>query len=229
MKIINKWAYDYHIHSSSFSDWIPTINEIIQFAWVIWMKEIAITDHSQAAINSLNKEFNMNLGSTARYSLKRFENVYNNVNIIFWIEWDLLNENWDVCFQIQWEESDFLILSAHSDIYKWNPETITKATIRAIERYHHKIKFIWHPCNNADFWKYYDIKKLVEIANKYKIPLEFNGKNLQRWKTNLEKLDYLLKNANEIYINSDAHTLVEFRDARKFAFDFLEKNKYIYE
>jgi len=226
-RIINLDARDYHMHSSSFSDGIPTINEIVQFAGNIWLKEIAITDHSQIAIDMFRNKYQMSAWITAFYSLKRWQNVYNDVNVIFWVEGDLLNEAWDVCFDIQGNKPDFIILSAHSDIYKWNPETITEATIKAIEKFHNEIKLIWHPCNNNDFWEYYDIEKLVEVANKYDIPLEFNAKNFVRGKTNLKKLDYLLKNTNKIYINSDAHTLYELKTVRKKAIDFLYENGYL--
>jgi len=226
-RIINLDNRDYHMHSSNFSDWIPTINEIVQFVDTIWLTEIAITDHSQAAIDILRKIAQIPWWSTAYYSIKRWQNVYNDVNVIFWVEWDLLNENWDVCFDIQGIEPEFIILSAHNSVYSWNPEKVTDATIKAIEKYHKKIKFIGHPCNNADFGKYYNIEKLVEVANKYDVALEFNAKNFVRWKTNLEKLDYLLRNTNKIYLNSDAHTLYELKTVRKQAINFLYEKWYL--
>jgi len=226
-RIVNLDDRDYHMHSSSFSDGIPTINEIVQFAWSIWLTEIAITDHSQAAIEMFREKYNMSAWSTAFFSLKRWENVYNDVNVIFGVEWDLLDEEWNVCFNIQWHEPDFIILSAHKSIYKSDKETVTKWTINAIKKYHNKIKLIWHPCNNNDFWQYYDIEKLVEVANEYNIPLEFNAKNFVRWKTDLEKLDYLLKNTNQIYLNSDAHTLYELKTVRKKAIQFLYDEWYL--
>ena len=61
----------------------------------------------------------------------------------------------------------------------------------------------------------------------YDVPLEFNAKNFAWWKTNLEKLDYLLKNANKIYINSDAHTLYELKTVRQKAIEFLYEKKYL--
>jgi len=226
-RIINLDSRDYHMHSSSFSDWVPTINEIVQFAGTIWLTEIAITDHSQIAVEILKEKSKIPWWSTAYYAIKRRQNVYNDVNVIFWVEWDLLNENWDVCFEIQWKEPDFIILSAHHLVYSWNPEKVTDATIKAIEKYHEKIKFIGHPCNNADYWQYYHIEKLVEIANKYNIALEFNAKNFVRGRTNLEKLDYLLKNTNKIYLNSDAHTLYELKTVRKQAINFLYEKWYL--
>ena len=62
------------------------------------------------------------------------------------------------------------------------------------------------------------------MANEYNVPLEYNAKNIFRDRTNLEKLDYLLKNTNQIYLNSGAHTLHELKDARPFAIKYLKKN-----
>lgn len=226
-RIINFDNKDYHMHTSSLSDGIPTINELVQFAWTIWLEEIAITDHSQVAIDMFKNKHNISAWTTAYYSIERFENVYNDVKVIFWVEWDLLNEKWDVCFNIQWNEPDFIILSAHSEIYSSDNESVTKWTINAIKKHHKKIKFIGHPCNNSDYWKYYNIEELVKIANEYNIALEFNAKNFVRWRTNLDKLDYLLKNANKIYLNSDAHSLYELKTVRAKAIEYLYKNNYL--
>ena len=42
------------------------------------------------------------------------------------------------------------------------------------------------------------IEKLVSLANQYDIALEMNAKYLSNNQENLEKLDYMLKNANKI-------------------------------
>ena len=226
-RIINLDGRDYHMHTSTFSDGIPTFNEIADFAWKIGLTEIAITDHSQAAIDIQKQKDNRLIGTSARYSIKNWENVYNDVNVIIGVEWDLLNENWDVCFHIQGKQPDFIILSAHKDVYKSPKNTVTDATIKAIEKHHDKIKFIWHPCNNSDFWEYYDIEALVGTANKYNIALEINASKIESWKTNLEKLDYMLKNTNKMYLNSDAHTLFRLKTSRNFAINWLKENKYL--
>lgn len=226
MKILNLDWRDYHMHSITFSDWLSTIEEIVKYTWEIWLTEIAITDHSQVMVESYAQRLWI-FNTWARTSLSRWKNVWNEVNVIFWVEWDLLNEAWDVCFDIQWLEPEFIILSAHSDLFDWNPENVTSATIKAIKRYHKKIKFIGHPCCNYEFWKHYDIKELVKVANEFNIPLEFNTKSLTSWYENMKKLDYLLKNANQIYINSDSHTLADLRDNRKAWLEFLKNNYWI--
>ncbi len=215
------------MHTSTFSDWIPTRNELVQFAWTLGLKEIAITDHSQACLDIQREKKWLYMWTNARRSLKRRENVFNDVQVIAWVEGDILNEQWDCCFSIQGIEYDFIVLSAHKDVYASDPDTVTAGTIKAIERYHDRIVCIGHPCNNADFGTHYDIEKLVEVANAYNVPLEFNAKNLMRWKTHLQKLHYLLQNADRIYLNSDAHTLYELKVARSLAKEFLLEHGYI--
>ena len=225
-KFINLDLRDFHMHTSSFSDGMMSVDELVRFAWDIGLKEIIITDHSQATQDSVMREWRP-LPSGRRWWLKRWKNVFNDVKVWFWVEADLLDEDGNMCFDIQSMESDFNILSAHRKIYSGRKELVTEATIKAIEKYHEKIAFIGHPCNNADFWEYYDIEKLCEVANAYKIPLEFNAVNLLIGKMNIEKLYLMLEKADRLYLNSDAHTLYELKEARPFALKFLQENGYI--
>jgi hypothetical protein len=66
----------------------------------------------------------------------------------------------------------------------------------------------------------------VEVANQYHIPLELNAKTLHSGNAIIEKLDYVLANANEIYVNSDAHTLRGMKELRKSAFEYLKHKRY---
>ena len=135
MKIINTIQEDYHIHSLNYSDWFNTTDEIVQYAAKIWLKKIVITDHSQAAMD-INKLALKNWRNT----IKRRKNVHNDVEVAFGIEWDLLDEEWNCCLNIQWKESDFCILSCHSDIFQWDLKNITQSYINAIHKNHEKIK-----------------------------------------------------------------------------------------
>jgi histidinol phosphatase-like PHP family hydrolase len=119
------------------------------------------------------------------------------------------------------------VLSAHKDVYADDPASVTDATIAAIERYHEKIFCIGHPCNAWDFGDSYDIKRLATVANKYNIPLEVNAKNLLREKTNLTQLDTMIKTADTLCLNSDAHTLYELQESRTFAKKYLTDKGYI--
>ena len=166
--IINDSYSDYHIHSL-FSDWISTIEEIVQFAGILWMKEIAITDHSDKAVEVWIIRNKITPGWWARYSLNNWENVWNDVKVNFWVEWDLLDEDGNVCFDAQWHPQSFTILSIHRHVYTSEPATTWKWFLAAIEKYHDQIDCIWHPYSKKQNWDFIDIKALVELCNHYDI------------------------------------------------------------
>ena len=64
---------------------------------------------------------------------------------------------------------------------------------------------------------------IIDLANHYNVPIEFNGSNLYTKRTNMKNLMKVLNHADQIYINSDAHTLYELKEARNFCFEFLEE------
>ena len=220
-RIINDPYSDYHIHSL-FSDWISTIEEITQFAGMIWMKEIAITDHSDRAVEVWIEQNKITPGWWAKYSLNNWENVRNDVNVIFWVEGDLLNENGDVCLNSQLYPQKFTILSVHHRVYESDPITTWKWFLNAIERFHDKIDCIWHPYSRKHNWEFIDIKALVDLCNQYDIPIEFNQSALDSGNFVQESLMYVLENTKRIYVNSDSHNLAQLRQLRKSCYDFLE-------
>ena len=224
-KIINLDNRDYHMHTLNFSDGANTIDEMVQFAWKFWLKEIAITDHSQASIDEKSDRVNP---VSSRTHAKRWVNIHNDVNVIFWVEGDIINEQWDVCLDIQWKEPDFISLSIHRSVYGkyWDLKQVNKAYENAIKRHYKKIKFICHPCivNSSE---YLDIEKLVKVANEYGVALEINGTAIM-WGINDEKKHKkMLELWDKFYLNSDAHNLMELRDARKVAMQYLVDNGFI--
>ena len=212
---------DYHIHSINFSDWMNTIDEIVQYAHKIWMKRVAITDHSQATLEAGTRNYRVNL--------KRWKNMHNDLDIIFGVEWDLLDEEWNCCFEIWTKhsiEEDFCILSCHDNAYKWDLKNITQAYINAIEKYHDKIKFIWHICNKKTS-QYLDIPKIAEVLNKYNIPIEINCSYLKLDRTDTSKLDQLLKLLKSgVYVNTDAHCLTDLH-LKELGFQYLKDRGYL--
>ena len=151
------------------------------------MKEIAITDHSDFVMRKPMTPFRDQgypeglyefYPSGARYDLKRWQNVHNDVKVIFGVEADVMNEQGEVCFTIQGQKPDFILLALHSERYRSEPETATLGLVNAIEKYHDEIVCICHPCDRYQFGEYIDIKKIVETANKYHIPIELNGKTM---------------------------------------------------
>lgn len=224
-KILNTPQEDYHIHSLNFSDGMNTIDEIVKYAWDIWLKRIAITDHSQAVLDS-----NWIGARNRRSILPMRKNIHNNVEVIFGVEWDLLNEEWGCCFTINDNEPDLCILSCHlgyigDDVYLWSLENITTAYINAVKKHHSKIFCLWHVCKKQTS-KYLDVEALAKVLNEYNIPIEVNSTYLTAGKTDTDKLDKLLKLLDTwVYVNSDMHTFAHF-DTRFFAFDYLKQRWY---
>jgi len=224
-KICNLNATDFHMHTSSFSDGLNTLDEIVQFAGKIWYKQICITDHSDASLDAFKRVWIY--GSVARWSLRSYQNLHNDMAVDFGVEWDIIDKEGNTCFTIQWKDSDFCILSAHSHVYTDNPETITDATTKAIEKYADTIKFIAHPTCNNQFGKYYDLKRLVDVANYWKIPLELNAKSISRGKSDEKNVKYILEHADEMYLNSDAHNLADLQTYRVQTVAILLQRWYI--
>ena len=169
MNIINPGPEDYHIHSSDYSDGKNSVEEIVKHAGKIGLKKIVITDHSQATIDKMGWHPHGN-----REDIVDWINKYNNIEVSFGVEADLLDRYGDISSKIQFIEGDFLILSAHRQIFSDDEKDITEAYINALVRYHYKIKFIGHP-TYRDFSKHLDMKRLVNAANVYGKPLEVNG------------------------------------------------------
>jgi histidinol phosphatase-like PHP family hydrolase len=222
MEIVNPSNEDYHIHSLNFSDGMNTIDEIVKFAGDIGLTKIAITDHCQVHIDKRNfilKNY---------YSMiDRWKNVHNNVEVKFGIEADLLNEMGDVCMDIQGKTSEIIILSSHpAPVYSGDPNKINEGYLNAIERFHNQISFLGHPCSKY-FEDYIEIMEIIEMCNKYEVPMEFNCANFVNKRTNLNNLKYMLENCHRIYINSDAHTLNEMKVVKKMGIGFLRDNGYL--
>jgi len=91
--------------SITFSDGFNSIDEIVKYAGEIGLRKIAITDHSQASL-----DYYKIARKTFRAIINRWKNVYNNVEVIFGVEGDILNDEGDVCVDIDGFKSDFVIL-----------------------------------------------------------------------------------------------------------------------
>jgi len=217
MRIVNPGNEDYHIHSFNFSDGEATYNEIIEQAGIFGLTKIAITDHSQALLDSCGYGHKL-----FRSVISRFGNVHNDVEVIFGVEGDLIDENGKICDRIQDITSDFLILSAHPLTYSGDPTRLTEAYIKAIRRHHEEIKFLGHPCAEY-FQDHVDIREVVKAANDHGVALEFNCANFVIGKTNQRHLEIMLTEADRVYVNSDAHTLLELKTVRGKGLQYLRE------
>jgi histidinol phosphatase-like PHP family hydrolase len=207
MKIVNQES-DLHTHSLQFSDGLNTIDELVRMAGELGLKKLAITDHSDARTFP---------PVAYRVLLSRYGNVLNDVEVIFGVEADLLNDDGDICTTIQKQESEFLLLSAHPDTFKGNPKLITEAWLNAIERHHERIQFLGHPC---DYFPHIRIDQVVRAANQYGVPIEVNTSHLAMGMTNLKISDKMIAVADQIIVNTDAHSLSDMT-TRSRGFDYL--------
>jgi len=213
MKLINPES-DLHTHSMQFSDGLNTIDELVWMAGKLGLKKLAITDHSDARRSPL---------ISYRVVLNRYRNVINDVEVVFGVEADLLNDDGDICTTIQKQESGFVLLSAHPDTFKGNPERITEAWLQAIERHHERLQFLGHPC---DYFPHIEIARVTRAANEYGIPLEVNTSNLAAGITDMELSDEMVALADRIVVNSDAHSLSDLT-TRSMGIDYLRTGGYL--
>ncbi|PIN76549.1 hypothetical protein COV17_02060 [Candidatus Woesearchaeota archaeon CG10_big_fil_rev_8_21_14_0_10_36_11] len=219
MKLCNSEYEDYHVHSSTFSDGLNSVDELVRFAGEIGLRRIAITDHSRAFAEQFGWA-----PKAYRSFIQRWKNVHNDVDVIFGVEGDILNKNGDVCIDIQGIEGNFLVLSAHDKIYRGDPQQITDAYVRAMQRHHEMIDVIGHLCHTM-YAGLVDIDTVVEVANRYEIPLEINAANILNGKTDFDSLRKLVQEANQLYFNSDAHTLHELKSAKLSAITILDRER----
>jgi histidinol phosphatase-like PHP family hydrolase len=99
------------------------------------------------------------------------------------------------------------------------PQRITEAYLRAIDRYKEKIDIIAHPY--AYFTEHLNMGKLAEHANSANIGLELNCCYLRN-DISADKLREMLEVGDSIYVNSDAHSLSELKSSRRAGYDFLK-------
>ena len=175
-------------------------------------------------LKTVDKQFNVS-ANVKKVALSFPLNIeikeFSCVDVSFGIEADLLNAKGDICDQIEDIKSDFLVLSAHSHIFKGNPQDITVAYLKAIERHGDRISVLGHP-----YAKYFDqeldIARVTAAANEAGIPLEVNGQCLLRGFANYDLLDQMLSLADRIVVNSDAHNIHQFLNGRTKAFEYLK-------
>jgi len=227
VNIINSMGHgDYHLHSSTLSDGLNSIDEIVIQAGLMNYKEIALTDH--------NREYMDRYGFSARthYSIiasGRWKNIHNPVRVIFGVEADLLNEEGEICRDIQGFSPEFVVLSSHEKIYSGKAGSLKTAYLNAVSRYGSDINLLGHLCARPFSHELCtrDIEEIVTAANTAGIALELNCANLAGGKTSLPHLRAMLSCCKALYVNSDAHTLHEFTTLRHQGFAYLKENHYI--
>jgi len=221
MNILNAGTSgDYHLHTSTFSDGLNSLDEVVRQAGELRLGEIAVTDHSQAYLDSCGMPMRTHYRI---FSEGRWRNVHNRVRVIAGVEADLLNEQGDVCDHIQGIRPDFVILSTHSTVYRGDPKKLKSGYLTAIRRHGARIRLLGHLCSSS-FSAHLDaeaVGEIVEAANAAGIAVELNCAHLVNGKTCLSSLAVMLAACNTLYVNSDAHTLYELVSLREQGFRYL--------
>jgi histidinol phosphatase-like PHP family hydrolase len=212
MKILNPGNEDYHIHTFNFSDGWNTVDEIVQFAGKIGLTKIALCDHSSALLKNIGY-----VRKTTRDPVTRYQNVYNDVQVIFGVESDLMNDSGNICIDIDGIDGAFILLSYHKEVFKGSSKQIAQGFVKAIQRHCDKINCIGHVCNGLTEA---DAKTVILAANEFHIPVELNAKYFLK---NPPVWNVVLENAENVYVNSDAHILADLRDLRPAAFKLLKE------
>lgn len=227
MKIVNPYSFgDFHIHSSTLSDGLNTIDEIASAAGDLGYAKIAITDHNQYYMDQYG------FPKKTHYSIifsGRWKNTFNDVDVRFGVEADLLNEDGEICRDIQGLTPEFCILSSHRKIYNGNRLKVKQSYLNAIRKHGDMISLLGHLCSHdfSEILMPEDIVDITKAANEKNIPLELNCANLQNKKTSLPNLEAMLSCCRRLFVNSDAHTLHEMKTLRKSGFEYLNKNGYL--
>jgi len=223
MKIINEGlSGDYHLHTSTFSDGFNSLDEVVVQAGKLKLKEIAITDHSQAYLDACGMRMKTHYKILVS---RRWRNIHNDVNVIFGVEADLLNQQGDLCDHIQGLCPPFVILSSHARAYRGDPKKIKNGYLNAIARHGPKIDFLGHLCSKqfSSFLNSDDIVEIVRAANEADIAVEFNCAHWVNGETCEASLKVMLSCCDALYVNSDAHTLYELSCLREEGFRYLKK------
>ncbi|MFP4523538.1 MAG: PHP domain-containing protein [Candidatus Nanoarchaeia archaeon] len=207
---------DYHVHSLNFSDGMNTVDEMVQFAGKIGLKKLYFADHAQIG----NRQY-----LSFRNFINTWKNVHNDVQVGFIVEADVINKDGKVCASIGGIESERFLLSFHPWRYDDNLKTATDALCKAIKMYKDRIICVAHLHSHKND-KLIDVQQVVRVANECDVAVELNG-NYLRDKICEQRARILCDYANKILINSDAHHLVQLRDNKKKAMDFLQENGYL--
>jgi DNA polymerase (family 10) len=221
MRIINNQTCgDYHLHTSTFSDGLNSLDEMVIQAGKIGLGEIAITDHSQAYLDS----YGIPMRTHYRiFSDGRWQNIHNRVNVMPGIEADLINEQGDACFQIQGISPGFVILSTHPGVYQGDPKRLKNAYLNAIRRHGSRVTLLGHLCSRSfsSGLSTDDITAIVRAAAAAGIAVELNCAHLVGNQTCRARLAAMLAACDALYVNSDAHTLHELINLRQQGFRYL--------
>jgi histidinol phosphatase-like PHP family hydrolase len=219
LEIIEPLA-DLHTHTFTFSDGMNSVDEMVVAAGLAGLKRMALTDHSLAH----QRHYGLQI-KTLGANRWRWRNIHNDVKVLWGVEADIISEDGEVCFESPYLGDEVVILSLHEAVYSGSNGTdlreVTKAYVMALEKYHERITSLGHICAKGTS-EYLDVPRVLEVARNYGIYPELNCANLVFGKTDLKKLDILLRESPKIHLNSDAHNVGEMQGTlRRAGFEYL--------
>ncbi len=194
-----KW--DLHTHSN-WSDWVNSIQEMVEAAIKRGLSYIAITDHSQslAVANWLDiKRWEERLQEILE--LRKF--YKDKIQILIWTECDILADgSLDYSDEIL-VQCDIVIASIHMG-YKGD---MTSRYLKALDNPY--ITILWHPTTRI-LWErdmvQADWDQIFTKAIEKNVAIEINSQPLR-----LDLPDFLIKKFNQMWgffaINTDAHSI----------------------
>lgn len=240
--ILNPYLYDgdFHTHTADFSDGQEPASEVMRIAHELGYKTIAITDHSQAAREYCESRYNWPKPQQRHFRAKRDNKPYQNMDVIWGVEADIISASGDMCFDIQGFKGEYIVGSVHPSIFFFHAfgldsksdkssvkkeisekqSTMQDAYISAIAKHHKSINVLAHPTMQS-LYPGVNIEELVACANEFSVPLEVNGSYIRNKKMNWEALEYMIRNADQLMINSDGHTRTELVRSRIDALEYM--------
>ncbi len=216
-----KTISDYHIHStySKNKHGKSTIEEIVQRAIEIGLKEIAITDHGPRHFL-----YGMRLDKIeeAKNEIIRLRHIYPQIKILFGVESNIISFDGDTDITAElFETFDIILCGYHlgamylsfkdfwgfivlnyfgrfnKKLREHMTEKNTDAVVKALNKY--KINILTHPGDKMPV----NIKRIVEAAEKNKTILEISNHHDH---LNSEEIEIAAKYDVQFVISSDAHS-----------------------
>ena len=205
---------DYHTHTN-FSDGRSTLEQNIQRAIEIGLKEYSVTDHAfrhrQSGITI--KEFEMQ-----KRMILLFKEKYPQIKLYHSLEANILGYNGKLDIDNYKDQLDYLIMGYHKTaqmqtfrewwsltamnfVFRPSKEKIQKNTLpylRCIEKY--DLEFV----NHLNYGILVDVKPIAELCAQKGIKIELNGKRVF---FSQKEVDDMLETGVDFVVNSDAHSV----------------------
>ena len=213
---------DYHTHTN-FSDGKSTLEENIQHAIKLGLKEYAVTDH---AFKHMSDGISYTNFQVQRRQVELFREKYPEIKIYHTLEGNLMGYSGLLDIDKCKDQLDFLQMGFHKTaknesfgtwlsftamnlIFRPSKNKIEKNTLaflRCIDRY--DLKFV----NHLNYCILVNVKEIAKACLERGTKIELNGKNVY---FNQQEVDDMLEVGVDFVANSDAHSSERVGDISK--------------